>query len=249
MATAAQNQTGLVPVAENVKEIRAIMHAEANMKQILDALGRNKAWVDPAFMVRVAMTTVMSDPNGYLQQCLPVSILASTIQLAQVGLVPDGFLGQAYLIPRFNKHKKAYEARALIGYRGYGELVVRSGKANSMDAQAVYEGDDFDFMLGDQPYVRHRKWLRPTRDFPSRGNIYSAYAIVYMKEGPVRVELMPLDDIEKARNASESKDSDYSPWKKWFEEMVRKTPVRKLAKYVPLSPEFVMAGQIDELND
>src|ERR1039458_3697115 len=124
------------------------------------------------------------------------------------------------------------QATPMIGYRGFGELIGRSGKANSHDAQVVYVNDEFDFEMGSQPYIRHK------RKMGNRGDAIGAYAVVYMKEGPARFEIMDMEQLAKIRGHARGADRSDSPWKTWTEEMWRKSPVRRLAKYVPLSPEF-----------
>lgn len=234
------SQAIIVKPEENIKQIQDQLLAKGVQDQIGTALSTLKQYVSPEKMVRVALTAIRGDEK--LAISTPISIIGSVIQLAQVGLVPDGFLGQAYLVPYFNKELKRFEASPLIGYRGYGELAIRSGKADSVDAHTIYEGDLFEYEYGDKPWLKYRLQMDPKK----RGNIIGAYAIVYMKEGPHRFEVMAIDQIEKVKGASEGADSSYSPWKKWYEEMVRKTPMRRLAKWVPLSPEFQLAAGIDE---
>ena len=63
---------------------------------------------------------------------------------------------------------------------------------------------------------------------------------------------MPLHRIMDIRNNSKSKDKDgkvFGPWLTHFEEMARKTPIRRLAKRLPLSPEFHKAAVLDEYVD
>ena len=237
---ATQSQAIVVKPDENVKIIHAELARPAIAEQVTKALSNLTRYVTPEKLIRVAMTAIRGDEK--LAMSTPVSIIGSVIQLAQVALVPDGFLGQAYLVPYFNKHIKRYEASPLIGYRGYGELAVRSGKATSVDGHVVYAGDVFDFEQGSNPFIKHKPCIDPKK----RGDMLGAYAIVFMKEGPHRFEFMAMDEIMKVRDASQGADSNYSPWKTWFAEMARKSPMRRLAKWVPLSPEFQMAAGIDE---
>lgn len=44
-------------------------------------------------------------------------------------------------------------------------------------------------------------------------------------------------DIEKVRNASKAGDSKYSPWNTWYEEMAKKTAIKRMCKLLPLSVE------------
>jgi recombination protein RecT len=232
-----------VSTEENLVVIRRELQKTVVVEQVQKALSGLERYVSADKLIRVALTAIGNDYK--LAQCSPVSVIGSVIQLGQVGLVPDGFLGQAYMIPFWNNRAKCYEANPIIGYRGYGELAVRSGKATSVDAHVVYKGDVFDYEYGANPFLKHKPQMDPQK----RGDPIAAYAIVYMKEGPHRFEVMPLDAILKIQQESQGADSEDSPWKKWWEEMARKTPMRKLAKWVPLSPEFQMAAGIDELSE
>lgn len=237
------SSTALKP-QENLSQIRTLLTSNAVQHQIDIALGSAlKLYVSPEKLVRVALTAIQGDYK--LIQCDPVSIVGSVIQLAQVGLVPDGFLGQAYLVPFYNKRRSCYEATPIIGYRGFGELAVRSGKATSVDAHVIYAGDLFEFEYGSNPFLKYKMTLDPKK----RGVPIGAFAMVYMKEGPHRFEIMSLEEIVEIQNQSKGRDSEDSPWKKYFAEMARKTPMRKLAKWVPLSPEFQLAAGIDELGE
>src|SRR6267378_3602920 len=231
-----------ITALDNVSKIRNMLGQSSVQKQVELALSEMKRWVTPEKLIRVALTAIQGDNK--LMKCSPVSVVGSVIQLAQVGLVPDGFLGQAYLVPFWSSADKCFEAVPIIGYRGYGELAVRSGKATSVDAHVIYAGDQFDYEYGGNPFLKHKPMMDPKK----RGDPIGAYAIVYMVSGPHRFEVMPLDAILKIQMDSKGGDSEDSPWKKWWEEMARKTPLRKLAKWVPLSPEFQMAAGIDELS-
>ena len=68
--------------------------------EILAALPRH---ITPAYFMRVVLTAVQRNPK--LAQCTSISFLGAVLQCAQLGLVPDGFLGQAYLIP-YENHKR-----------------------------------------------------------------------------------------------------------------------------------------------
>jgi len=233
----------IVKPDENFKEVVKMLDQSAIKKQIDAALSNVRKFVNQEYLVRVALTALRGDWK--LMVADPTTVIGSIIQLGQVGLVPDGFLGQAYLVPfKIKNSRYQYEAVPMVGYRGYGELAVRSGRANSVDAEVVKEGDYFDFRKGDNPFIHHKRLFGQPR-----GKMLGAYAVVYMKEGPARFEIMDMEDLLKIQGASRGSDSSDSPWKNWFEEMCRKSPMRRLAKWVPLSPEFQMAAGIDENSE
>jgi recombination protein RecT len=233
--------TALVKIEETLLD-------RATLERFRDGIGALERWgVTPQKLARVALTAVNS--NEDLVRCNPRTIVAATLQLAQVGLVPDGFLGQAYLIPynvtikRGGQKIEEMQANPLIGYRGYGELIARSGKANSHDAQVAYERDVFDYEQGSNPFLRFKRVLG------DRGKPLCAYCIVYMKEGPERFEIMDMFELAKIEGCARGTDNEKSPWRKWKPEMWRKSPVRRLAKYLALSEEFQRAATIDESSE
>lgn len=97
-------------------------------------------------MARLALTAFST--NKDLQICRIETILASLMTATQLGLEP-GINGQGYLIP--------YKGTCTFvpGWKGLVDLVARAGRATVWTG-AVYEGDQFDYQLGDEPYCRHR---------------------------------------------------------------------------------------------
>ena len=86
-------------------------------------------------------------------------------------------------------------------------------------------------------------YLRFIRKLGKRGNAYRASTIVYMEKGQRVSKLWTWTNWRRFRRmlarVPVKKDS---PWNTWWEEMARKSPLRRLAKWVPLSPEFQKAA-------
>ena len=58
---------------------------------------------------------------------------------------------------------------------------------------------------------------------------------------------MRLDDVRRhAAKYSKAYGSSYSPWKTNFEEMAKKTVLKKVLKYAPLKSDFVRQTVQDE---
>ena len=73
------------------------------------------------------------------------------------------------------------------------------------------------------------------------------YAVFHTKDGGYGFEVMSAEDIrEHAKKYSKAYSSGYSPWTTNFDEMAKKTVLKKCLKYAPLKTEFVRAMSADE---
>ena len=198
------------------KEINKAL--EKYKKQIQLALPSN---MDAGRMKRIVMTELSK--NERLQECSITSVCAAVIQCAQLGLEPGELLGHAYLIP----YKK--ECQFQLGYRGMIELARRSGEIISICAQVVMENDLFEFEFGIHDDLRHV----PAKT--NRGDIVAAYAVAKLKGGGYQFDVMWRDEVDSIRDLSKSAKMDFSPWHTNYAEMAKKTVIRRIFKYLPIS--------------
>ena len=81
----------------------------------------------------------------------------------------------------------------------------------------------------------------------NRGDVIMYYAVFHMTNGGYGFEVMSKEDIiQHAKKTSQSFSSSYSPWNKYFDEMSKKTVIKKVLKYAPVKTEFVRAIAADE---
>lgn len=179
---------------------------------------------------RIALTTIRTTPK--LLECNVPSLMGAVMQAAQLGLEP-GLIGHCYIIP-YGK-----EATFIIGYKGMIDLARRSGQIQNIYAHAVYENDDFEYELGLEPKLVHK----PATS--SRGKIQYVYAVAHFKDGGYQFEVMDMEEIEKRRKRS--KASRNGPWVTDFEEMAKKTVIRHMWKYLPISVEIQQQAVQDEV--
>lgn len=192
----------------------------------------------PERMTRIAMTALRSVPK--LQDCEPMSFIAAIMQASQLGLEP-GILGSCYLIPFYNSRLGKHECTFMPGYRGFLDLARRSGQIVSLVARAVYENDTFTYEFGLKENIIHKPSLE------DRGNIVAVYAIALLKDGGHQFDVMSKKDVDLIRSQSKSKDS--GPWVTHYEEMAKKTVLRKLFKWLPCSVEMQKAVSLDEMQE
>lgn len=189
----------------------------------------------PERFTRITLSALSSNPA--LQQCTPQSFLGAMMQAAQMGVEPNTPLGQAYLIPYRNHGKQ--ECQFQLGYKGMIDLAYRSGEVETVQAHAVYENDVFEYELGLEPKLRHV----PAKS--DRGDPVYFYAVFRTKNGGFGFEVMSVEDV---RNHARKYSKAYGngPWQTNFEEMAKKTVLKKALKYAPLKTEFMRAVQADE---
>lgn len=214
----------------------------ANQKQLAMALP-NSLRERPDRFIRLATTALIVTPK--LQNCSMLSIANSVMLAAQLGLEPNNGLGHGWLIP--------YKGVCTFqpGYRGLLELAYRAESVISAQPIVVYVGDDFDYAEGAEPHLIHRPapiaQRRPNKDDAEEWDWIGAYSRVKLPSGHTDVLWMWRDEILAVRDkSSQSKDDSYSPWKKWFWEMVKKTPVKRHCKFLKLSGEAQLAVGIDD---
>lgn len=188
-------------------------------------------------MTRMATTVIRTTPQ--LKEADVSSLLGAVMQSAQLGLEP-GPMGHCYFLPFRNNKKGTTDVTFIIGYRGMIDLARRSGHIQSIYAHAVYENDEFDYQLGLHSDLKHV----PTES--DRGAFKGAYAVAHFKDGGYQFEYMPKSEIEKRRARSKAGNSKYSPWATDYEEMAKKTVIRYMWKYLPVSVEMQTAVSHDE---
>lgn len=203
--------------------------------------------VTPERMLKIALSAVRS--NKMLLECTVESLMGATMQCAQLGLEPNTPLGHAYLIPFRNKKRGITEVQVLVGYRGLMELSRRSGQIVSLAAHAVHENDEFDFAYGLDERLTHRPAMG------KRGDIIAFYAVAKLEGGGHAFEVVSRDEVDAIRDASQGYrmakqyGRNDSPWIAHYSEMGRKTVIRRLFKYLPVSIELATAAAIDERAD
>lgn len=189
-------------------------------------------------MMKIVAASASRQPE--LLECTPLSIAQAVVMASQLGLEPVGALGHAYLVPYKNrKNNYQKEIQLIIGYRGMIDLARRSGHIASIEAHVIYERDTFDVRFGLESKLEHKPYLG--REHP--GDVVAVYAIATFKGGEKQPEVMPIQEIERIRSRSQAANN--GPWVTDFEEMARKTVVKRLCKYLPLSVEMANAIAVD----
>jgi len=188
-----------------------------------------------------ALAIVGNEANAKLRTCSVESIVRAVGRVARLGLDLDPVLGQAYLTPRWNKYAKANECQIQMGYRGLLALAMRSPRLSHAVARIVFEKDDFVIDLGSDK-VRHRPCLDD-----DRGGAKAAYTKIVLANGREIFEVMTRADVEKCRQCSDMPNG--ATWREWWEEMAKKTCLRRALKNITSAPEAQRAAIADEYEE
>jgi recombination protein RecT len=225
-----QNQVAQVKVEKKTMQTY-IKSMEGEIKKALPSV------LTPERFTRMVLSALSTTPK--LGACTPQSFLGAMMSAAQLGLEPNTPLGQAYLIPY--KNKGVDEVQFQVGYKGLIDLAYRSGEIEVIQSHVVYENDHFECEYGLEPKLVHK----PADG--DKGKAVKVYAMFKTKNGGFGFEVMTMNDVKQhAESYSKAYKSGYSPWSTNFEEMAKKTVLKKVLKYAPLKSDFVKAVVQDE---
>lgn len=167
-----------------------------------------------------------------------MTFIGAMMTAAQLGLEPNTPLGQAYLIPFWNGKSKRMECQFQLGYKGMIDLAYRSGQISSIQAHVVRENDKFEYSYGLEPTLSHVPALA------DRGAPVSVYAVFKTKDGGFGFKVMSWEEVMQ-HGQRFSKSYGSGPWQTNPEEMAKKTVLKAVLKYAPLSSEFVKGSIAD----
>jgi recombination protein RecT len=199
-------------------------------------------------LLRVVMTVLQNTP--VLLECDRASLYRAVMTCAQLGLEPDGILGQAFLVPHRGR------VQFLPGYRGLITLARNSGEVLSLNAQAVHEKDRFEVAFGLDERLEHV----PAEG--DRGEITHFYAYARFRGGGHHFDVMSRAEVDAVRDRTQSYRAfqegkiEETPWVPHYPEMGKKTVIRRIARYLPMSvqkaaaiTELYEAGKLASLDD
>lgn len=153
----------------------------------------------------------------------PVSVQNAILNLSSIGISLNPALKHAYLVPRDG-------AICLdVSYMGLMHLATEIGSIQWGQAKIVYANDTYENQgLNKEPIHKYNA-------FGDRGEKVGVYCTVKLPNGDFLTEEMSAADVLKVRETSKSKNSQYSPWNTFEDEMWRKSVVKRASKYWPKS--------------
>jgi len=228
----AKLQTSSAPnIADELKPAKnaiSLINSNDYLSQIKRASPKHVA---PEKLVRYATTEIKDNPA--LLKCDPYTVASAILRCAEIGLMPGKTLGEAYLIPYNNT------ATLQIGYKGLVRLAFNSGQIKSIYAHCVYSNDVFNYNLGLAPNIEHIPALTG-----GRGNFTHVYCVAIFNNA-TQFEVMNFAEVEQIRTLAKNSNA----WVDFYSEMAKKTVLKRLVKYLPISVELQSAVSLDDLGD
>jgi recombination protein RecT len=189
--------------------------------------------IKPERIARIATTAVRVTPK--LAECTQTSFLGALLTASQLGLEPNTPAGEAYLVPYGSN------VQLIIGYRGYIKMALQSGQIANIMAMTVNDADAFEYKYGTAPFLDHTPVLNA-----DPGGTKCWYACATFVNGGTSFIVLDKFKVEGYRARSRSSARDDSPWQTDYDAMARKTCIRRLAPYLPMSVELSHAMAADE---
>jgi recombination protein RecT len=187
--------------------------------------------------VRTVVTAVQMQPD--LLEADRRSLFSSCMKAAQDGLLLDGREAGLSVYNDRQRGGKTVTYMPMVG--GIMKKIRQSGEISSIRAHVVYEGDVFEYELGDEERILHRPNLSG-----QGGKPLAAYAIARFKDGDIQREVMSVAQIQKI--AAKSTGVGKACWQAEWGEMAKKTVIRRLSKRLPSSNDIDQVLQSDNMN-
>jgi recombination protein RecT len=210
------------------------------VKTLRDDLGRMTeqfkfalpAHIPAERFVRVVLTAVQRNPK--LLKCTRQSFFNACMSAANDGLLPDGREGA--IVPYGDDEgggSKSENAQWMPMIAGLRKKVRNSGALTDWNVQVVQQGDEFDYALGDNPFIHHK----PSPTGGRARKVLFAYSIATYPDGTKSREVMNVDQLEDIRKKSKARKG---PWSDpiFYPEMCRKTVARLHSKQLPSSTDL-----------
>ena len=185
--------------------------------------------IEVARFVRIAAWSIQI--NQRLAQCSTQSIISALQHAAKDGLLPDG--RESALVPYQGENGEMI-CQYMPMIAGIRKKVYNSKELKTWQVQVVQEGDEFDYQLGDNPFIHHKPAERGGRSRP----VIAAYSIATFPDGSKTYEVMNRDQITDIRSKSRARRG---PWSDpiYAPEMARKTVAKLHAKQLPMDDDMI----------
>jgi recombination protein RecT len=193
-----------------VVDLKKMLGSDSVSEQFRNAVGEN------AQLFTASIVELFSG-DKYLQECAPSAVVMECLKAATLKLPINKNLGFAWVIAY--KGKPQFQ----MGYKGFVQLALRTGKYKKLHCDALYEGQvvDHNYLTGEFHISG-----KPTSD-----KAIGYFAYFKLLNGFEKSIFWDVDRVTAhAKKYSKSFNRSGSPWKTEFSEMAKKTMLSMLLK-------------------
>jgi recombination protein RecT len=176
--------------------------------------------------IELGFAAMLMEKNPILKQCTPSTIANAVINVARTGITLNPVLKLAHLVPR--KNKGVWECTMDFDYKGLVKVLKDNNCVKDIRAVIVYKDEVYEESLSPITPHKHEVKHTDTEEEQNKRQFRGVYAIVLLPDNTViYTPFMPYWEVLKVEKVSQGGGSEYSPWKKWREEMVKKTKIKR----------------------
>jgi recombination protein RecT len=176
--------------------------------------------------VRTIVTAVQMQPE--LLEADRRTLFSACMKAAHDGLLLDGREAGLSIYNDRKSGGKTVAYLPMVG--GILKKIRQSGEISSIRTHVVYQGDEFDFELGDNERIHHKPNLA------QQEKPLAVYAIAKFRDGDIQREVMSHAQVQKIR--ARATGIGKACWDSEWGEMAKKTVIRRLAKRLPSSNDL-----------
>lgn len=190
----------------------------------------------PEAFIGAVMTAHLRNPD--LIPCTIQSKWLAIKEAAQLGLPIGGAADLCHLVP-FGK-----VCTLMVDYKGLIQLAYRHpSRVLEIGADVVCENDECRVLRGNAPKIVHSYARAPQ----PRGEMVAAYAWAKIRGGGHPFVYLSAEEIEKHRK--KSRPPNGMLWTEWPEAAWKKTAIKQLRKFIPMTPQLMAAIEAEDLPD
>lgn len=242
MSKVAQNKIGAVQQGGSVGQISPTTMMQnmlkENHKKLVAVLGDN------------ANSFMVSAINLYDRELMgadPQTVMNGLFIAAALKLPIEKNMGFAYIIPYKNNKTGVTTAQFQIGYKGLMQLALRSGQVKKLNAIEIYEGQikyfnplteeiEFDMTAPRTEVIGYASYMELVNGFNK---------IIYVSKEEMEQH---AEKFSQAYRYDKNYKKTASVWSSDFDSMAKKTVIKMMLKFAPLSADMQMVEKVDQTS-
>jgi phage RecT family recombinase len=221
-------------------EAAVIPLLQPKRQDLIQLIGEDNMKRETSFAIQAV------NSNSYLMQATTQSVAKAIWNVAITGLTLNPIHKLAYLVPK--RIGDNVEAILTPSYQGLVKLLTDTKSVTMAYAHCVYKGDEFEVILGNEYTLSHKP------RFASK-EVTHVYAVGLIHDGTKQFEVMSVEQVNEIRDRSDgykayqSGKAKSAIWVSDYDEMARKTVLKRLCKYLPKSNEWEKVNTAIEIDN